>query len=167
MSAKVTCFFSNHIALWALCIVLYGVFVLGCDQTGSNKSACERLVCNESGPTEAYLPCVNEMITKLEEMTPLLEATLKGDRKSRRKGVKTLRDLEALITAAGGIHNMLGGCEGRALGNLNVYITNAYSHYDAFLMVTMIGSKSPAAKPEFEAGQAALEGAKRKYNDLL
>ena len=159
-------FFLNHIALWALCIVLCGVFILGCDQPASNKSACERLVCNESGPTEEYLPCVNEMITKLEEMTPLLEATLKGDRKSRRKGVKTLRDLEALITASGGINNMLGGCEGRALGNLNVYITNAYFHYDAFLMVTMIGSESPAAKPEFEAGQVALEGAKRKYKDL-
>jgi hypothetical protein len=162
-------FFLNHIALWALCIVLCGVFILGCDQPASNKSACERLVCNESGPTEEYLPCVNEMITKLEEMTPLLEAALKGDRKSRKKGVKTLRDLEALITAAGGIHNMLGGCgdEDRALGNLNVYITNAYFHYDAFLMVTMIGSESPAAKPEFEKGQAELEGAKRKYKDLL
>ena len=101
-------------------------------------------------------------------MTPLLEAAMKGDWKSRRKGVKTLRDLEALMTAAGGIHNMLGGgCEDRALGNLNVYIANAYFHYDAFLMVTMIGSESPAAKPEFEAGQTALEGAKRKYKDLL
>ena len=62
---------------------------------------------------------------------------------------------------------MLGGCEDRALGNLNVYITNAYFHYDAFLTVTMIGIKSPAAKPEFEKGQNALEGAKRKYKDLL
>jgi hypothetical protein len=167
LSAKVTCLFLNHIALWALCIVLYGVFILGCDKPASNKSACEGLVYKESGPWRSeYLPCANEMITKLEEMTPLLEATLKGDRKSRKKGVKTLRELDFLMTAAGGIHKMLGGWEDRALGNLNVYITNAYSHYDAFLMVTMIGSKSPAAKPEFEAGQAALEGAKRKYNDL-
>ena len=166
MSGKVTCSFKT-ILLYALCIVLYVVFVLGCDKFDSNKSACERLVCNESGPTEAYLPCVNEMITKLEEMTPLLEATLKGDRKSRRKAVKTFRDLETLIKVSGGIRNMLGGCEGQELGNLNVYITNTYFHYDAFLMVTMIGSESPAAKPEFEAGQASLKEAKRKYKELL
>ena len=133
-------FFINHITLWALCIVLYGMFILGCNKPDSNKSTCETLFFKESGPTrEEYLPCANEMIAKLEEMTPLLASTLKGDRKSRRKGVKTLRELEALMTALGGIHNMLGGWEDRALGNLNVYITNAYFHYDAFLTVTMIG----------------------------
>ena len=164
---KVTQFFLNSNAIGVFCIVLFGMFIMGCNNPDSDKTACEDIIYKDSGPyREEYLPCAGEMIAKLDDMTPLLKAALQGDRKARRKGIKALKELEALIQASGGIRYLLGGWEDESLGDLNVYIINAYFHYDAFLRVTMLGSGSPAAKPEFERGQKDLEEAKDKYKYL-
>lgn len=167
MNGKVTRSYGILLTLWALHLLLCGVFFVGCDKLEPEKSACDGLVYKEFGLTrEEYLPCVGEMIAKLEEMTPLLKATLEGDRKARAKAVKASRELQALINAAGGYQNLLGGWEDQSLAKLNIEVFNTYGHYDAFLTSTMMGLGSPAAGPEFERGQEALERAKRLYGAL-
>jgi hypothetical protein len=153
-----------------LCIVLYGVFIIGCDSNKNtdtvdpNKSACKGFVYDESGLTFGkFRPCAGEMIGKLEEITPHLKATLEGDREARKKGIKTLRELTALIKGAGGYQKLLGGWEDNDLNTLIIEIINAYNHYDAFFRVTMIGSDSPSAKQEFKKGKEALKRAKWEY----
>ena len=171
MNVKVTRYSCNLIFLWALCIVLYGVFIMGCDSNksadmlDSNKSACKDPLYDESGLTLwKFRPCAAEMIGKLEEMTPQLKAVLEGNRKARKKGIKTLRELKALINDAGGYQRLLGGWEDNDLNTLIIEIIDACNHYEAFLRVTMIGQlDSPDAKQEFERGKEALERAKWKY----
>lgn len=168
MKAKLTSFYGNLFTLWALYVVLSGVFLSGCEKLEQEKSACDGLVYKEYGlAREEYLPCAGEMIARLEEATLHLKATLEGDKEARARGVKALRKVAALMKAAGGHQKLLGGWEDRSLNNLNIAIYNTYNAYDAVLRVTMMGSDSPrlaaGAKRDFERGQQALERAKRLY----
>jgi len=132
-----------------------------------SDSACRNLVYKDQGLTRSeYLPCANEIVTGLEEVGRLSDLASRGDRQARSDGRAALSKVNALMQAAGG-RNLLERWDDRALTNLNVSISNAVSHYEAFYMVRVEEEPSQFAAQTRQAAETELRAASRRSNEAI
>lgn len=138
---------------------------MACGDSVAASSSCKGLVYGDEGPARKdYLPCVDEMMKALDELSVESAAAFKGDSEARAQGQASLRKVHALMQAAGG-RKLLERWSDRRLTDLNVDINNAVTHYQAFYMVRIIDEPDPRAAVTRRAAEAELHGAQRRYND--
>jgi hypothetical protein len=136
-----------------------------CTQVVAESSACRKLEYKDGSVARAqYLPCAAEMIAVLDELERQTKAALDGDRQARSDGQASLRQVIALMNAAGG-RQLLERWDDRSLTSLNVTINNAVTHYQAFYMVRILDDASEFAKKSRAAATAEYEGANRRYEE--
>ena len=144
---------------WALVALVVPLLLSGCGKGNSaRKSACDGLLYKDYGLTaEEYLPCAGEILSVMDELTPLIRAGLDGDKESRKKARRTYRQLRKLFKKAGG-RNLLEGWEDQQLSDLNVSLFNAYIGY--------MGSIMAPNEQDFQNAQRNLNEARMRYDTL-
>ena len=144
-----------------------------CGQRLGIQRPCDNLVYKEYGlDREEYVPCVGEMVATMDRMRPLLEAALEGDQAARSEARGLLRELTELLRKAGG-RNMLERWQDTSLNDLNLHISNAYFHYQTFLILPSPSPNSPIApevrgalEDELRAGNRSHDSAKYMYEGM-
>ncbi len=132
-----------------------------------SDSGCRNLVYKEQGLSRPeYLPCASEIVGALEEVARLSDLASRGDRQARSDGQDALSRVNALMKAAGG-RNLLERWEDRGLNDLNLKISNAVSHYEAFYMVRVLEEPNQFAAKTREAAQSELRAATRRSNEAI
>ena len=109
-------------------------------------------------------PCAGEIVAALDELGRHSQAASRGDRQARSDGRAMLRKVNALMKAAGG-RNLLERWQDRALTDLNVRISNAVTHYEAFYMVRVVDEPDQFAAQSREAAAAELGAAMRRHEE--
>ena len=136
-----------------------------CTEVVADSSACRKLEYKDGGVERSqYLPCAAEMIAALDDLDRQTKAALDGDAQARQDGQATLRKVMALMSAAGG-RQLLERWNDRQLTDLNVDISNAVTHYQAFYMVRILDPSSQFAKESRAAATAEYQGATRRYEE--
>ena len=108
-----------------------------------SDSGCRNLVYKEEGLSRSeYLPCAREIVAALDELARLSDLASRGDEQARSDGRASCAARHALMKSAGG-RNLLERWDDRALTDLNMKISNAVTHFDAFYMVRV--RKSPTS----------------------
>ena len=149
------------VALAAACLAS----AAACAEVVADSSACRKLEYkNGSVERSQYLPCASEMIAALDDLDRQTKAALDGDAQARANGQATLRKVMALMSAAGG-RQLLERWDDRQLTDLNVDISNAVTHYQAFYMVRILDESSQFAKESRAAATAEYQGATRRYEE--
>ena len=154
-------------------VAVGAVLAISCASPFGGAGPCDGLVYKEHGLNRLeYLPCAGEMIATMGRIRPELSAALAGDRSAESRARNMLVNLSGLIKKAGG-RNLLERWEDQSLTSLNVDIWNAYSHYQAGLMVPVVAAGHPgeaaaneAREDEFRRGNDVAERAKRLYERL-
>jgi hypothetical protein len=147
----------------ALVVCLISVAATGCGSSIPSDSACRNLTYKEQGLSRSeYLPCAGEIVTALDELAQQSQAASRGDQEARSNGRVALRRVNALIDAAGG-RNLLERWDDRALTDLNVKISNAVTHYEAFYMVRV--TEDQFAAQTREAAAVELRAASQRYGE--
>jgi hypothetical protein len=147
----------------ALVACLISVAATGCGSSIPSDSACRNLTYKEQGLSRSeYLPCAGEIVTALDELAQQSQAASRGDQEARSNGRVALRRVNALIDAAGG-RNLLERWDDRALTDLNVKISNAVTHYEAFYMVRV--TEEQFAAQTREAAAVELRAASQRYGE--
>ena len=137
----------------------------GCTESVPASSACRNLVYKEDGLSRTeYLPCAGEMMAALDEVAAQSNAAFKGDRQARTNGQAALGRLKALMAAAGG-RNLLERWGDERLTSLNLDISNAVTHYDAFFMVRILEEPNQFAAQSRSAAESELLGGMRSYSE--
>ena len=149
----------------ALALCLTSVFAAACGSDVPSDSRCRNLVYTEQGLSRAeYLPCAGEIVAALDELQTQSRAAMKGDSQARSDGRKTLGRINALTKIAGG-RNLLERWSDRALTDLNLKISNAMTHYEAFYMVRVLEEPDQFAAQSRQAAAAELDGAVRNTDE--
>ena len=102
----------------------------------------------------------------LERVDAVTMRALEGDSQKRTEGRAALRQVVALMNAAGG-RSLLDRWNDRALTSLNVDIHNAVSHYDAFYLLPIKKEPHPFAAKTRAAASAEALGGRRNYQSAL
>jgi hypothetical protein len=148
----------------AICSILV-LASTGCADGVSNDSKCRNLVYKEGGLSRAeYLPCAGEIVAALEVVDQNTEKALDGDGQARSEGQAALGRARGLMRAAGG-RNLLERWQDQALTDMNVSISNAVTHYEAFYMLRVLDEPHPYAAKTREAAEAEYRGATRRYEE--
>jgi hypothetical protein len=148
----------------AICSILLVVFT-GCADGVSTDSKCRNLVYKEGGLSRAeYLPCAGEIVAALDVVDQNTSKALEGDGQARSEGQAALGRARGLMIAAGG-RNLLERWQDRALTDMNVSISNAVTHYEAFYMLRVLDEPHPYAAKTREAAEAEYSGATRRYEE--
>ena len=144
---------------WVLVALMVPLVLSGCGKrTSAQRSACDGLLYKEYGLTaEEYLPCAGEILSVMDELTPLIQAGLEGDKESRKKARQIFRQLRGLFKKAGG-RNLLEGWEDQQLNNLNVSLYNAYIGYTSSILAPN--------EQDFQNAQRNLNEARMLYDTL-
>ena len=100
----------------------------------------------------------------LEIVDPKTRLALDGDQRARAEGAAALRQVKALMETAGG-RNLLERWDDRALTSMNMSISNAVSHYEAFYMLRVYDKPHPYAAKMREAAESEYRGATRTYHE--
>ncbi len=138
-----------------------------CRSDVPGDSGCRNLVYKEAGLSRSeYLPCAGEIVHALDELARLSDLALRGDQQARSDGRAMLRRAHALISAAGG-RNLLERWEDRALTDLNIRISNAVSHFEAFYMVRILDEPEQFAAQTRQAAETELRGATRRTTEAI
>lgn len=146
-----------------LCVISF-IFA-ACGSDVPNNSGCLNLVYKEQGLSRSeYLPCAGEMVAALDEVAQQSQAAARGDRQARSDGQAALARVNALMSAAGG-RNLLERWQDRSLTDLNLKISNAVTHYQAFYMVRVLDEPHQFAAQSREAAAAELRAAARRYDE--
>lgn len=139
--------------------------VTGCAEYVSDDSACRNLVYEDGGLSRrVYLPCAGEIMAALDVVDPKTRLALEGDQEARAEGAAALRQAKALMQTAGG-RNLLERWDDRALTSMNISISNAVSHYEAFYMLRVYDKPHPYASKMREAAESEYRGATRTYHE--
>jgi hypothetical protein len=148
----------------ACCSILLMVST-GCAEGISNDSKCRNLVYKDGGLTRAeYLPCAGEIVATLDVVDQSTSKALGGDGQARSEGQAALGRARGLMRAAGG-RNLLERWPDQALTDMNVSISNAVTHYEAFYMLRVLDEPHPYAAKSKEAAEAEYRGATRRYEE--
>jgi hypothetical protein len=148
----------------AICSILL-VVSTGCADGVSSDSKCRNLVYKEGGLSRAeYLPCAGEIVAALDVVDQNTSKALDGDGEARSDGQAALGRARGLMRAAGG-RNLLERWQDQALTDMNVSISNAVTHYEAFYMLRMLDEPHPYAAKTREAAEAEYRGATRRYEE--
>jgi len=147
----------------ALCAI--PIIVAACGSDVPSDSGCRNLVYKEQGLSRSeYLPWAGEIVAALDELARQSEAASRGDNQARSEGRATLRRVNALMKAAGG-RNLLERWDDRALTDLNLKISNAVTHYEAFYMVRVSEEPDQFAAQTREAAATELRAATRRSGE--
>ncbi len=139
--------------------------VTGCAEHVPDDSACRNLVYQDGGLSRrVYLPCAGEIMAALDVVDPKTRLALDGDRRARAEGAAALRQAKALMETAGR-RNLLERWDDRALTNMNISISNAVNHYQAFYMLRVYDKPHPYAAKMREAAESEYRGATRTYQE--
>jgi hypothetical protein len=150
----------------ALLICSISSLTLACGSTVPSDSGCRNLVYKEQGLSRSeYLPCAGEIVAALDELEQQSEAASRGDRQARSNGRATLSRVRALMNAAGG-RNLLERWQDRTLTSLNLAISNAMTHYEAFYMVRVVEEPSQFAAQTRQAAETELRAAIREHGQV-
>jgi hypothetical protein len=148
----------------ATCSILLVVFT-GCADGVSTDSKCRNLVYKEGGLSRAeYLPCAGEIVAALDVVDQNTSKALVGDGQARSEGQAALARARGLMRAAGG-RNLLERWQDQGLTDMNVSISNAVTHYEAFYMLRVLDEPHPYAAKTREAAEAEYSGATRRYEE--
>ena len=132
-----------------------------------SNSGCRNLVYKEQGLSRAeYLPCASEIVGALDELARLSDLAARGDEQARSDGRAQLSRVYALMKTAGG-RNLLERWQDRALTDLNMKISNAVSHFDAFYMIRVLDEPNQFAAKSREAADSELQNAMRRHREAL
>lgn len=132
-----------------------------CTAVVADSSACRKLEYKNGSVERAqYLPCAAEMIAVLDDLDRQTRAAFDGDARARSEGQASVRQVMALMSAAGGLQ-LLERWDDRALTDLNLAISNAVTKYSAFYMVRIVDGQF--AKESRAAAEAEYQGATRRY----
>ena len=138
----------------------------GCTGGVPGDSACRNLVYKESGLSRSeYLPCAGEMIAALDVVDPKTREALEGNGRARSEGLAALNRVHALMAAAGGRRNLLERWQDQSLTEMNLTISNAVTHYEAFYMLRVLDEPHPFAAKTREAAESEYRGASRRYQE--
>jgi hypothetical protein len=146
-------------------VALISAATIGCGSGSGvpSDSACRNLAHKEQGLSRSeYLPCAGEIVTALDDLAQQSQAASRGDDGARSSGRAALRRVNALMDAAGG-RNLLERWDDRALTDLNLKISNAVTHYEAFYMVRITNDQFAAQTRE--AAAVELRAASRRYDE--
>jgi len=136
-----------------------------CAESVPSSSACRNLVYKDTGLSRAeYLPCAGEMIAALDDVASQSEKAFSGDRQARADGEAALGRLRALMNAAGG-RNLLERWRDAALTDMNLDISNAVTHYEAFYMVRILEEPHQFAAKTRKAAEDELRQGARSYSE--
>jgi hypothetical protein len=145
--------------------LLLVTFCSACGGGVPASSACRNLVYKEDGLSRTeYLPCATEMMTALDEVAVHTKGAAAGDQQARSDGQNALARLGALMNAAGG-RNLLERWRDARLTALNVDISNAVTHYNAFYMVRVLEEPSPYAAQSRKAADDEFRNATRSHSE--
>jgi hypothetical protein len=148
-----------------LATILVLALCSACAESVPASSACRNLVYKESGLSRAeYLPCAGEMMSALDDVAAQSKIAFDGDPAARSKGQASLRRVKALMGAAGG-RNLLERWRDSRLTDLNLDISNAVTHYDAFYMVRVLEEPHQFAAKTREAAHDELRGGMQSYSE--
>ena len=148
----------------AICSILL-LLSAGCADGVSNDSKCRNLVYKEGGLSRTeYLPCAGEIVAALEVVDWNTGKALDGDGRARSDGQAALGRTRALMRAAGG-RNLLERWQDQTLTDMNVSISNAVSHYQAFYMLRVLDEPHPYAAQSRQAAESEYRGATRNYEE--
>jgi hypothetical protein len=148
----------------AICSILL-LLSAGCADGVSSDSKCRNLVYKEGGLSRAeYLPCAGEIVAALNVVDQNTGKALDGDGGARSEGQGVLGRARGLMRAAGG-RNLLERWQDQALTDMNVSISNAVTHYEAFYMLRVLDEPHPYAAKTREAAEAEYRGATRNYEE--
>jgi len=131
----------------------------GCSQ--ATEGPCDGLVYQEGGLSRSqYLPCARAIAAALDEAERGLDAHYNGsDKDGRREARSALRQVQTLLRKAGGHQKMLAGWADESLDDLNVDLWNAFSSYDAAVMV-------PNNPRDFDSGRRSHGSARSRLSGL-
>jgi hypothetical protein len=145
--------------------VLFSIVCASCSDAVPASSACRNLVYKEGGLSRAeYLPCADEMMAALDDLSVQTKAASSGDRQARSNGRAALARLTGLMNAAGG-RNLLERWSDRPLTELNLDISNAVTSYTAFYMVRVLEEPHPYAAQSRRAADSEFGKATQSYAD--
>ncbi len=148
----------------AVCSILL-LLSAGCADGVSSDSRCRNLVYKEGGLSRAeYMPCAGEIVAALDVVDQKTSKALEGDGQARSDGQAALGRARELMRAAGG-RNLLERWQDQALTDMNVSISNAVTHYEAFYMLRVLDEPHPYAAKTREAAEAEYRGATRRYEE--
>jgi hypothetical protein len=148
----------------AICSILL-LLTIGCADGVSTDSKCRNLVYKESGLSRAeYLPCAGEIVAALHVVDQNTSKALDGNGQARSEGQAALGRARALMRAAGG-RNLLERWQDQTLTDMNLSISNAVTHYEAFYMLRVLDEPHPYAAKTREAAEAEYRGATRNYDE--
>lgn len=151
----------------AISLGLTCLLLTACGSGVPGDSNCRNLVYKEDGLSRGeYLPCAREMVGALDELARLSDLAARGDREARSQGQAMLRRVHALMQAAGG-RNLLERWEDKALTDLNMRISNAVSHFEAFYMVRVLEEPDQLAAQTRLAAETELRGATRNSAEAI
>ena len=151
----------HGMTLWSILLFLS----TGCTDGVSNDSKCRNLVYKEGGLSRAeYLPCAGEIMAVLDVVDQNTGKALNGDGQARSEGQAALGRARGLMRMAGG-RNLLERWPDQALTDMNVSISNAVTHYEAFYMLRVLEEPHPYAAKTREAAEAEYRGATRRYEE--
>lgn len=155
----------KRLCTFSLCLT--SLVVAACGSRVPSDSNCRNLVYKEDGLSRSeYLPCAREIVGALDELARLSDLASRGDRDARSEGQAMLRRVHALMHAAGG-RNLLERWDDRALTDLNMRISNAVNHFEAFYMVRVLDEPDQFAAQTRQAAETELRGATRNSAEAL
>ena len=150
-------------ALCALGLSVAAVASVGCSDTLQATSACSNLEQNRGDARGAFLPCAGELIAALDELAPLSQSALKGNKQSRLEGEAALRTLLPMVTEAGGEHLVERSAD-RDLSDLRTEIHNAVARYRHYYAVAIPPEYHPQAGRARQEAQWELDRATRHHD---
>ena len=154
-----------------ICTLLCAPLAAGCAALAGEKTACDGLVYKEGGlERQEFLPCAGEMMSVLDQLDTQIDDMLSGKEEARSDAGASVRKLGSLMRKAGG-RNLLAEWDDRALNDLNLDISNAYSQHQACMMVArqlFSGGDDgrDAARSQCSAYQSSYEEARSAYRYL-
>lgn len=104
------------------------------------------------------------MMAALDVLDPMTRQALNGDTRARADGRAALSRVRALMRAAGG-RNLLERWRDRRLTDMNVTISNAVTHYEAFYLLRVFEKPHPYAAETHEAAESEFRSASRRYQE--
>ena len=139
---------SSRSAAFIVLLVALSLLV-GCSGAGSNP--CGHLVYKEGGLTrEEYLPCAGQMLAAMDAIDEARAKVQKGDVGARFKMAGEYQRLSGMIRSAGG-RNLLERWDDESLTRLNVSLWNAYTHYQAIMLIPNDADADAATRNKDEA----------------
>lgn len=149
-------------ALCALGLCVAAVSTVACSDTVQATSACSNLDQAAGASGADFMPCAGEMLTALDQLVPLSQAALRGNKQSRLDGEAALRQLLPIVSEAGGDRLLVRSAD-RDLSDLRAEVHNAIVRYRHFYALSVPPDYHPMAARARQQAQWELDRAARHH----